>query len=113
MRLHDCLPPVVHRDITSKNILVDLEYEGYISDFGTARLLKPNSSNWTSVAGTVGYTASGSQSCFIMTSLSPLHMACMQYILMQCNTYSILYLHICMHVCILCECWYLKFVCFV
>ncbi|XP_015880313.3 probable leucine-rich repeat receptor-like protein kinase At1g35710 [Ziziphus jujuba] len=54
---HDCLPPVVHRDISSKNILVDLEYEGYISDFGTARLLEPNSSNWTSFAGTVGYTA--------------------------------------------------------
>ncbi|KAF3443489.1 hypothetical protein FNV43_RR13172 [Rhamnella rubrinervis] len=54
---HDCSPPVVHRDISSKNILVDLEYEGYISDFGTARLLKPNSSNWTSIAGTVGYTA--------------------------------------------------------
>ncbi|XP_060672845.1 MDIS1-interacting receptor like kinase 2-like [Ziziphus jujuba] len=54
---HDCLPPVVHQDISSKNILVDLEYKGYISDFGTTRLLKPNSSNWTSFAGTVGYTA--------------------------------------------------------
>ncbi|XP_062009016.1 probable leucine-rich repeat receptor-like protein kinase At1g35710 [Rosa rugosa] len=54
---HDCSPPIVHRDISSKNILLDLEYNAYISDFGTARILKPNSSNWTSFAGTFGYTA--------------------------------------------------------
>ena len=59
---HDCSPPIVHRDISSKNILLDLEHEAYVSDFGTARLLKPNSSNWTSFAGTVGYTAPGSYS---------------------------------------------------
>ncbi|XP_050382983.1 MDIS1-interacting receptor like kinase 2-like [Argentina anserina] len=54
---HDCSPPIVHRDISSKNILLDLEYNAYISDFGTARILKPNSSKWTSFAGTFGYTA--------------------------------------------------------
>ncbi|XP_021811683.1 MDIS1-interacting receptor like kinase 2-like [Prunus avium] len=54
---HDCLPPIVHRDISSKNILLDLELVAYISDFGTARILKPDSSNWTSFAGTFGYTA--------------------------------------------------------
>ncbi|PRQ52050.1 putative protein kinase RLK-Pelle-LRR-XI-1 family [Rosa chinensis] len=54
---HDCLHPIVHRDISSKDILLDLEYNAYISDFGTARILKPNSSNWTSFAGTFGYTA--------------------------------------------------------
>ncbi|KAM3707011.1 hypothetical protein ACJW31_03G192600 [Castanea mollissima] len=54
---HDCLPPIIHRDISSKNILLDLEYEAHISDFGTARLLKPDSSNWTSLAGTYGYMA--------------------------------------------------------
>ncbi|KAG5541737.1 hypothetical protein RHGRI_021535 [Rhododendron griersonianum] len=54
---HDCSPPLVHRDISSKNILLDLEYEAHVSDFGTARLLKPDSSNWTSFAGTFGYTA--------------------------------------------------------
>ena len=56
---HDCLPPIIHRDISSKNILLDSEYEGHISDFGTARLLRPDSSNWTSFAGTFGYTAPG------------------------------------------------------
>ncbi|CAL5386374.1 unnamed protein product [Camellia sinensis] len=54
---HDCLPPVIHRDISSKNVLLDSEYVAHISDFGTARLLKHHSSNWTSFAGTFGYAA--------------------------------------------------------
>ncbi|PON90667.1 Tyrosine-protein kinase [Trema orientale] len=54
---NDCSPPIVHRDISSKNILLDLENRPYVSDFGTAKVLKPNSSNWTSFAGTLGYTA--------------------------------------------------------
>ncbi|XP_059629879.1 MDIS1-interacting receptor like kinase 2-like [Cornus florida] len=54
---HDCLPPIVHRDISSKNVLLDSEYVAHISDFGTARLLNPNTSNWTSFAGTFGYAA--------------------------------------------------------
>uniref|UniRef100_A0A2N9F2K4 non-specific serine/threonine protein kinase n=1 Tax=Fagus sylvatica TaxID=28930 RepID=A0A2N9F2K4_FAGSY len=54
---HDCSPPIIHRDISSKNILLDQEYEAHIADFGTARLLKPDSSNWTSLAGTFGYMA--------------------------------------------------------
>ncbi|XP_050381808.1 probable leucine-rich repeat receptor-like protein kinase At1g35710 isoform X3 [Argentina anserina] len=54
---HDCSPPIVHRDISSKNILLDLEYGAYVSDFGTARLLKPNGSSWTTFAGTFGYCA--------------------------------------------------------
>jgi serine/threonine protein kinase len=56
---HSCSPPIIHRDITSNNILLDLEYEAHVSDFGTARLLMPDSSNWTSFAGTFGYTAPG------------------------------------------------------
>ncbi|CAL5332970.1 unnamed protein product [Camellia sinensis] len=55
---HDCLPPVIHRDISSKNVLLDSEYVAHISNFGTARLLNPHSSNWTSFAGTFGYAAS-------------------------------------------------------
>ncbi|KAK8491240.1 hypothetical protein V6N12_030638 [Hibiscus sabdariffa] len=54
---HDCTPPIVHRDITSSNILLDLEYEAHLSDFGTAKLLNPDSSNWTNIAGTYGYIA--------------------------------------------------------
>jgi serine/threonine protein kinase len=56
---HDCSPPIVHRDISSKNILLDLEYVAHVSDFGTAKLLNLNSSNWTSFAGTFGYAAPG------------------------------------------------------
>ncbi|KAI3880870.1 hypothetical protein MKW92_026829, partial [Papaver armeniacum] len=54
---HDCIPPIVHRDISSNNILLDSEYEARVSDFGTARILKPDSSNWTALAGTFGYVA--------------------------------------------------------
>ncbi|KAK4573503.1 hypothetical protein RGQ29_031456 [Quercus rubra] len=54
---HGCSPPIIHRDISTKNILLDSEYEPHISDFGTARILRPNTSNWTSFAGTFGYAA--------------------------------------------------------
>ncbi|XP_016650683.1 PREDICTED: probable LRR receptor-like serine/threonine-protein kinase At4g08850 [Prunus mume] len=54
---HDCLPPIVHRDISSKNILLDSEYKACVSDFGTAKFLNPDSTNWTAVAGTYGYIA--------------------------------------------------------
>ncbi|XP_051151004.1 MDIS1-interacting receptor like kinase 2 [Andrographis paniculata] len=54
---HDVSPPMVHRDISSKNILLDWDQEAHVSDFGTAKWLKPESSNWTSFAGTFGYAA--------------------------------------------------------
>ncbi|XP_042479641.1 MDIS1-interacting receptor like kinase 2-like [Macadamia integrifolia] len=54
---HDCSPPIIHRDISSNNILLDEEYEACVSDFGITRLLKPDSSNWTSQVGTWGYVA--------------------------------------------------------
>ncbi|KAL6179485.1 hypothetical protein ACLB2K_051000 [Fragaria x ananassa] len=54
---HDCLPPILHRDISSKNILLDYENEACVSDFGTAKILNPESANWTAVAGTYGYIA--------------------------------------------------------
>ncbi|KAI3912788.1 hypothetical protein MKW92_046202 [Papaver armeniacum] len=54
---HDCTPPIVHRDITGSNILLNPEYEAKISDFGTARLLKPDASNWTVPVGSYGYIA--------------------------------------------------------
>ncbi|KAI6689318.1 hypothetical protein NL676_026146, partial [Syzygium grande] len=54
---HECSPPIIHRDVSSKNILLDEEFEAHVSDFGTAKVLQPNSSNWTSFAGTFGYAA--------------------------------------------------------
>ena len=56
---HDCSPPIVHRDISSNNILLDSQYEAHISDFGTAKLLKLDSSNQNALAGTFGYIAPG------------------------------------------------------
>jgi serine/threonine protein kinase len=56
---HDCLEPIVHRDISSKNILLNAEYEACVSDFGTAKFLNPDSANWTALAGTYGYIAPG------------------------------------------------------
>ncbi|XP_062163029.1 MDIS1-interacting receptor like kinase 2-like [Alnus glutinosa] len=54
---HDCSPPIIHRDISSKNVLLNSEFEACVSDFGTARIMKTDSSNWTLVAGTYGYIA--------------------------------------------------------
>ena len=56
---HDCSPPILHRDISSSNVLLDSEFEGCLSDFGTARLLDPDSSNQTILVGTRGYIAPG------------------------------------------------------
>ncbi|XP_062173679.1 probable leucine-rich repeat receptor-like protein kinase At1g35710 [Alnus glutinosa] len=54
---HECIPAIVHRDITSNNILLNNKLEAFVSDFGTAKLLDPDSSNQTLVAGTYGYIA--------------------------------------------------------
>ena len=56
---HDCLPPIIHRDISSKNVWMSSDLEAYISDFGTARFLKLDSSNWTTIASTYGYLTPG------------------------------------------------------
>lgn len=56
---HDCVPPIVHRDIKANNILIGLEFEPYIADFGLAKLVDDadiaRSSN--TVAGSYGYIA--------------------------------------------------------
>uniref|UniRef100_A0ACD5TXX5 Uncharacterized protein n=1 Tax=Avena sativa TaxID=4498 RepID=A0ACD5TXX5_AVESA len=57
---HDCEDPFVHRDIKSSNILLDLDYKAYVSDFGMARKLKHGYSSWSTIfAGTCGYIAPG------------------------------------------------------
>ncbi|KAK9116797.1 hypothetical protein Sjap_015744 [Stephania japonica] len=56
---HHCSPPIVHRDVSSNNILLDSKFEAHVSDFGTARLLQPNFSYRTVLAGSSGYIAPG------------------------------------------------------
>ncbi|XP_028751967.1 MDIS1-interacting receptor like kinase 2-like [Neltuma alba] len=55
---HGLSCPIVHRDVSSKNILLDSEYqEAHITDFRVAKFLKLDSNNMTSFAGTFGYAA--------------------------------------------------------
>ncbi|KAH9782595.1 MDIS1-interacting receptor like kinase 2 [Citrus sinensis] len=45
------------RDISSKNVLLGLDYDAHVSDFGISKFLKPDSSNWSEFVGTFGYLA--------------------------------------------------------
>ncbi|MQL94998.1 hypothetical protein Taro_027662 [Colocasia esculenta] len=54
---HDHLPPIVHRDVSINNVLLEAGFVARLSDFGTAKLLVAGGSNWTSVAGSYGYMA--------------------------------------------------------
>ncbi|KAH6815115.1 hypothetical protein C2S51_019935 [Perilla frutescens var. frutescens] len=53
----DCPMLIVHRDVSTSNILLDSDFEPRLSDFGTAKLLPSDASNWTTAAGTYGYMA--------------------------------------------------------
>ncbi|XP_039000789.1 MDIS1-interacting receptor like kinase 1-like [Hibiscus syriacus] len=54
---HDCHPPVIHRDIKSKNILLDANLEARIADFGLARMMVRKNETVSMVAGSYGYIA--------------------------------------------------------
>ncbi|KHG23760.1 hypothetical protein F383_09651 [Gossypium arboreum] len=54
---YDCSPPIVHRDISSNNVLLNSSFEAFVADFGTAKMLDLESSNQTIIVGTCGYVA--------------------------------------------------------
>ncbi|KAG8482681.1 hypothetical protein CXB51_023998 [Gossypium anomalum] len=54
---YDCSPPIVHRDISSNNVLLNSSFEAFVADFGTAKMLDLESSNRTIIVGTCGYVA--------------------------------------------------------
>lgn len=61
MPYHACIitaqPSIVHRNISSNNILLNSELEAFVADFGMTRHLYCDSSNLTLLAGTYGYGA--------------------------------------------------------
>ncbi|KAL8507051.1 hypothetical protein ACS0TY_017799 [Phlomoides rotata] len=57
---HDCVPPIVHRDVKSNNILLDAEYGARVADFGLAKVVDVNGKGTKSmsvIAGSCGYIA--------------------------------------------------------
>ncbi|KAL3699885.1 hypothetical protein R1sor_017907 [Riccia sorocarpa] len=54
----DYVPPILHRDVKSANILLDNDLEPHITDFGTTKFQDPSKSSPTSASvGTYGYIA--------------------------------------------------------
>ncbi|EEF44368.1 receptor-like protein kinase HSL1 [Ricinus communis] len=57
---HDCVPPIVHRDVKSNNILLDGEFGARVADFGVAKVVQgvnKGTESMSVIAGSCGYIA--------------------------------------------------------
>ncbi|KAK9047753.1 hypothetical protein V6N11_053589 [Hibiscus sabdariffa] len=57
---HDCVPPIVHRDVKSNNILLDGDFGARVADFGVAKVVDvagKGAKSMSVIAGSCGYIA--------------------------------------------------------
>lgn len=57
---HDCVPPIIHRDVKSNNILLDSDFNARVADFGLAKITQTHEKGvdlMSAIAGSYGYIA--------------------------------------------------------
>ncbi|EPS69792.1 hypothetical protein M569_04970 [Genlisea aurea] len=70
---HDCMPPILHRDVKSHNILLGECYEPCLADFGLASFIQDASPPCQQFAGSYGYFAPEYSSMLRITEKSDVY----------------------------------------